>query len=464
MSSQLRAAGALRLVLGLCVLVGLAFLTPARAGAEVEGARQAPGAPRLVTLEEAYRLAQRDNPTLAVMAARVRSAAAEVGRAWSQLKPSASLNGTYTVNDPVVSIDAAAFAPPGAPPSEPIVIQRRHQFAFALQAGVPLFRGPAYQQLGVARKGVAAAQLRGVRRRQDYLLRVADAYYAGLGTHEVATALEEKVAVDQRNLAVVRARLEVGRVLRSDVVRAELVLVQDEQALRRQRNALAAAQRRVAILIGLDGLVTLRRPAEPAPVAVDEAAMLRSAVRRRADVEALRLDIAAADQASKAVRWSFLPTLDLNLLYRWQNVGGFANRRDSLAVVATLGLPLYEGGLRYANQRAAEARMAEGRAARAELTRGIAETVVQLRADLLSAEAGLVSADKAASLATVIVEEMTARYEAGTATQLDLLDATQRRLEARIELTRSRYARDMARVALAHVLGGRQPFELEAQR
>lgn len=440
----------------------LALAASARAGADA--ALGTPVGARLVTLEEAYGLAQRDNPTLEQMQARVRGATAEVGRAWSQLKPTVNLSGSYTLNDPVVSFDLGAFAPAGSPASDPIVIQRRHQLGLALQAGVPLFRGPAYQQLGVARKGVAAAELRVVRRRQDYLLRVAEAYYAGLGASEVATALEEKVGVDQQNLAVVRARLEVGRVLRSDVVRAELVLVLDEQALRRQRNALLAAQRRLAILIGLNEPIALRRPPEPAAVPADESAMLRTALNRRADVAALRLDIAAAEQARKAVTWSFFPTLDLSLLYRWQNVAGFADRRDTLAIVATLGLPLYEGGLRYANRRSAEARIAEGQAARAELARGIAETVVQLRADLLSAEAGLISADKAAALAAVIVDEMASRYEAGTATQLDLLDATQRRLEARIDLTRSRDARDLARIALAHELGQRQPFELEARR
>lgn len=455
---------ATRVVIRTVAVVALGLGWSPRALADEGPARGGEVRRRLVTLEEAYRLAQRDNPTLELMQARVRAASAEVGRAWSQLKPSVSLSGSYTLNDPVIAFDMGAFAPPGAGPSEPIVIQRRHQLGFALQAGVPLFRGPAYHQLGVARKGIAAAELRGVRRRQDYLLRVAEAYYAGLGASEVATALEEKVGVDRQNLAAVSARLEVGRVLRSDVVRAELVLVQDEQALRRQRNALLAALRRLAILIGVEQAIELQRPAEPTGVEADERSMVQTALGRRADVEALRLEIAAAAQARRAVRWSFLPTLDLNLLYRWQNVAGFADRRDALAVVATLGLPLYDAGLRYANQRSAEARIAEGEAARGELERGIAEAIVQLRAELASAEAGLISAEKATTLAAIIVDEMAARYEAGTATQLDLLDATQRRLEARIDLTRSRYARDLARVALAHTLGRSQPFADEARR
>lgn len=417
---------------------------------------------RALSLAEAYRLAVKDNPTLEGMRARVDAARAATRRVWGQLKPSASLDGSLTLNDPKVEIDTSAFSG-GSTPGQTIVIQRRYQLGYALQANVPLFVGPAYQQLGVAKKGQRAAELRFVRSRQDFLLQVADAYYTALSSGEVVAALEEKVTVDRQNLEVARARFEVGRTVRSDALRAELVLVQDEQSLRQQRNAFEAAKQQVALLIGVDEPISVSRPPEPSSPPSDAKAQLGMTLERRADVAAMTLDIAAARQSRKAVWWSFLPTVALSFLYRWQDAAGFANRKDSIAVVGSLSIPIYEGGVRYADLLSTQASIRQSQAAKAELARQIAINVVQLRAQLTSAEAGLVSAEKALSLAEVTLDEMTARYEAGTATQLDVLDATQRKLEARIDLTRSRYGRDMARLALAHAGGTFDPVSSAAR-
>jgi outer membrane protein len=418
----------------------------------------ADSAARLVGLPEAYRLAMAKNPTLEAMEARIAAAEAERRRAWAQLKPTARVSGTFTHSRPEIIVDASAFSPPGTPPGDPIVIQQQNQFGWQFEAGLPLFRGPAYQQLGVAKKGIVSARLRLERARQDYAVRVAQAYYAALGAREVVAALDDKVAVDRKNLEVARARLEVGRVTRSEVLRAELELVRDKQRRLQQQNALVAARRRVAILIGVDQTIRLERPQQPAMPALREPeGAAAKAAEHRVDLKALERDVAAARQGKKAVWWSFLPLLDLNVLYQWQEAAGFAGQRDSLAVVATLSLPLYEGGLRYAELDRARAREREAEAARRELLRQIAVRMADLTAELESAEAGIVSAKKGVALAEVTVQEMTARYEVGSATQLDLLDATQRQLQARIELTQSTYARDVARIALTHELGRFRP-------
>lgn len=427
--------------------------------ADAAGASQQPegGATRNLSLQEAYRLALSNNPTLAQLEARISAAAAETRRAWTRLQPNARIQGTFTHSQPEIVVDPSIFAPPDAEPSEPIVIQKENQFGFQIEASLPVFRAPAYQQIGVARKGRRAAELRLARARQTYPLRVADAYYGALSLREVVTALDEKVAVDRRNLAAARARLEVGQVTRSDVLRAELELVQDEQQRLQQANALSAAKRRVAILVGIPGSIELEEPGEPASPLGDANRLVGAALRGRADLAALRLDIASARQAERAAWWGFMPFLDLNFLYRWQEAAGFAGQQDSWSLVAALTLPVWEAGVRLADIDSARAQINQAMAVEAELARDIAERITQLQADLASAEAGLVSARKAVSLAEVTAEEMAARYASGTATQLDLLDATQRLLQARIDLSRSRYDRDLARLALASEVGQFKP-------
>lgn len=442
------------------VFIILALPSQARADTPAPAAEprhSAPGpAPRVLTLPQAYQLALRNNPTLQQMDARVGLAEAERRRAWARVNPTARLEGSYTFNAPEVTIDPTA-GQPGAPPSDPIVILRRFQLGFGARAALPLFEGPAYHLIGAAKKGVRAARKRLLRARQDFMLRVASAYYLALGRHEVIKALEDQLSVDRRNLEIARVRLEVGRIVRSEQLRAELVLVQDSQALRQERYTYEAAKRRVAILVGATGAIDLAKPAEPPSPLGRRAQLLRTALNHRVDIHALELDLAAARNTKTAAWWSFLPTLGLNLLYQWQEAEGFAGQQDTLAILARVNFPVYEGGVRYAELRRARATIAQSEAARAELQRDIAENIVQLRAELLSVEAGLVAARKALTLAITASDEMTARYEAGSATQIDQLDATRRRLEAQIDLIRARYTRDLARIALAHTMGRFDP-------
>jgi len=438
------------------ILVITSILVPLTAHSSTAwGAEPQPDPPgaQVLTLKRAYRLALNNNPTLEVMRARVSQADAEVRRAWAQFQPTARASGTYTYNDPEISFDPSEFAPPGTVDTGPIVIQQHHQFGFQVAASLPVFHGPAYPGLTIAETTRDAARLQLVRTRQDFLLRVADAYYRALSVSEMVTALVEKVAVDRRSLEVTQVRLSVGRAVHSEVARAKLVLVQDRQTLKAQRNLWAADRRRLAILVGFRGDVALRQPPAPPSPLASTTLMQTRAQDHRADLQALEHQVTAAQQAKRAAWWAFFPLLDLSLLYRWQQITGFAARNDSWQLVATLTFPLYEGGTRYADLRAARAQITERRAQRAELEREISATIVQLRAELVSAESAVVSTREALDLAKIAAEEMAARYEAGSVTQIDALDAYQRRLQAHIDLSRSRYTRDMARLSLSHAQG-----------
>ena len=123
----------------------------------------------------------------------------------------------------------------------------------------------------------------------------------------------------------------------------------------------------------------------------------------------------------------------------------------------TLNLPLYDGGTRYANLRESKSKIREARYKRAALRATIEGQLVRLRKEVASAEAGVISARKAVKLARVTEGDMEASFAAGAVTQLDVLDATQRHLEANIGLISGLYKRDMARLALSNALGQYNP-------
>jgi outer membrane protein TolC len=264
--------------------------------------------------------------------------------------------------------------------------------------------------------------------------------------------------VDRKHLAAAKAQFDVGQAPRASVLRADLVVTQDEQTLRVARYGLAAAQRSLAILLGADGCVDAARPAEPASLEADERSMLAEAERNRLDLRAADAAVAMAAKSKEAVWWGFFPSLDLSWVYRWTQAAGFAGKQGSWNLMLTMNVPIYDGGSRYADLRDGESKIAEAREQRRALGLEVQAELVRLRSDVESASAGVISAHKALALARTTQEDMETSYEAGAATQLDVLDASQRLLDAELALTSTLYQRDLARLALAHAQGRFDPL------
>ena len=425
-------------------LLVLTLLLPA---ATARGQR----AHRMVSLKQAYQLAMQHHPSIKVLHQRVEQARAGRYKAWSAIKPTAGMSGSFThwdeeikfeIKDPLTGKTVEAFD-----------FQKQNQFGFNLMAKVPLFVGPAYPGISAANKMVRLAELSEQDFRRGFQLQVANAYYLIVSQKEVARSLEAKLKVDRKHLAAARARLDAGQAARSAVLRADLVATQDEQALRVARNNLAAARRQLAILLGLKGTLDVTRPAEPPHPERSPDKMLRTALGQRPDYKASALSISAAQSGQLATWLGFAPTVDASWLFRWSEASAFADKKWSWSLIFTVNLPLYDGGARYADLRANEAKISAARHQRRALRDTIEGQLVRLRAEVASAEAGVVSTTKAVKLARTTAADMEVSYEAGAATQLDVLDATQRQLEAQIQHISSRYKRDMARLALSNAMG-----------
>ena len=415
-------------------------------------------ADKVVSLDQAFRMANRNHPTMEVLRERVEQAKAARYKAWSAVKPTANAQTTFTIYDRRIEL------PPFAAGIPPIVLQEKYQWGFTGIAKLPLFVGPAYPAIQMAYKQVELSRLSVLRSQKDFLLQVANAYYAVVTQKEIITSLERKVALDRKHLAAARAKLEVGQTARGDVLRAELVATQDEQQLTTAKINLAAARRQLAILLGQPGSVDVRRPTEPTSPAGDAATLTDRALRLRTDVRASALGIEIAEKGKEAAWWGFLPSLDLSWIYRWSETTGFTGDPDTWYFVFTLNIPIYDGGVRYASLRDGASKLRRSRAQHRALKASIRSEVVKLRADVASAESSVVSARKSVELARTSASDMQASYEVGAVSQLDALDASQRQLEAEINLSGSLYRRDMARLALAHALGQFNPSGTRSDR
>jgi len=210
-----------------------------------------------LTLDQAYALAIKNHPSIRILHERVAQADAAYYRSWSAIKPVLAFQGTFTHFDQEIAINMPMS-------SAPIVMQKQKQFGFSTSAQLPLFNGPAYPKIGLAKNRLEVARLTEIRSQRDFLLRVAQAYYQVVSGKEAIKSLEHKLEVSQTNLSAAKTQFQVGKAARGAVMRAELVTTQDAQNLLAQRIALQAASKQLGILIGVPGPVEVERPAEPA--------------------------------------------------------------------------------------------------------------------------------------------------------------------------------------------------------
>lgn len=414
-------------------------------------------AERVVTLPEAFRLAMKNHPSVRILQERVHQAEAARYKAWVAVKPTAYMQPNFSIYDHAAIIPASAM---GGPPGTPdIVFQKKYQWGMAMSISMPLVVAPAYPAIQAAYKQVEIARLNTVRSSRDFMLQVAQAYYAVVSQKEILRSLGTKVALGEKHLASAKAKVEVGQAARATELRADLVLTQDRQKLLVANNAVQAAKRQLAILLGIPGPVDVKRPAEPPTPDGAYQDQLQRAVQRREDLKAASLSVEAAGKGRTATWLGFLPTLDLSWNYRWTEAAGFIGDQDTWYFLFNLNIPIYDGGARYAGLRktASQIRMAKEQVR--ALKANIASEIVRHRSNLTSAEAGLVSAGKAVKLARATREDIDASFEVGAATQLDALDASQRLLEAEINLVSSMFQRDIARLSLAHAVGAFMPVK-----
>jgi multidrug efflux system outer membrane protein len=318
--------------------------------------------------------------------------------------------------------------------------------------------GRVRRQVESARATVQAnaADLEGIR--LAITAEVAADYFTLRALDAEKTALLASIEADRKSLELTRNRRAGGLVSDLDVAQAETVLKTAEAQLpaltltrSRFEHALAALTGQPASLFQLEASSLDREP----PVIPAE--LPSALLERRPDIAAAERRMAAANAGIGVTKAAFFPTVRFNGLAGFQSIdaGTLFNWPSRLwAVGPSLTLPLFEGGQRRANLRAAEAGYEEtvARYRQAVLT-AFAEVEDNLAAQRLLADehaqelAALQSARKQLEIADN-------RYRSGLVTYLQVATAQNVTLERERAVARLRGQRFAAAVALVKSLGG----------
>jgi outer membrane protein TolC len=211
-------------------------------------------------------------------------------------------------------------------------------------------------------------------------------------------------------------------------------------------------------------LATLAGLPEPERLAVEppnlspsdsEETLLQEAFARRPELQAAQERVRQFSIARRGAWLAFLPTLSAFGTQTFTNAEGFAGEESAWTVGATADWLLLDFGTRWSDVKRGRAALARMEAVLKQERDRIRDEVHAARLDVEASRAKAIASRAAADLSRATSIETLARFRAGTATQLEVIQSDRDALSAEVERIRSEGELAIARFALRHAAGNR---------
>jgi NodT family efflux transporter outer membrane factor (OMF) lipoprotein len=278
--------------------------------------------------------------------------------------------------------------------------------------------------------------------------------------HSQLKALNDILAIDRQNVELVRKQRQTGTVPDSDVIVAESQLASDETLKPGLEQQLSVAKHALAVLVG-------RAPGNWTPPDFDLATFTlphrlpvsipSQLVHQRPDIQAAEAQLHAASAQIGIATAQLYPSITLSAGVTASSLNGsnlFSPSGLIWSVAAGLTQPIFDGGMREAERRAALAAFKE---AAADYQQTVLQAFGQV-ADILQALKHdtdlLVAQRRALSMASEAVRLQRINYGSGGSGIIGLLDAQRQYQQAELGYVRAEAQRYQDTVQLLVAMGG----------
>lgn len=389
----------------------------------------APASAQSQALIDALTAAYLNNPTLLLRRARLRSTDEGVPQALSNWRPDVQMtadagysdvhntNGTGTSRD-----------------------QWRNSWGYAFDVTQPLFRGGrTLAATSEAENNVRAERARLMGVEQSVLLETISAFMDVFRDEAVLKLNINNEQVLARQLEATRDRFEVGEITRTDVHQAEARRAQAKADRIQSEGDLEASRAAYLNVVGEPAPGGLGAPEMPSGVpSAKEDALKIAAVKAPEVIASEFARLAALDNVDE-VWGELLPELELNAGYSTAFEGSAEQGHiDTADVTLNLTVPIYQQGAVYSRLREARQNAAEQTFTVDEQRRVAVETASRAWEALQTARARVDSIETQIEANVVALEGVQREASVGSRTVLDVLDAEQELLDARVSHVRAR--------------------------
>lgn len=412
------------------------------------------------TLQGALAKAYASNPTLTGARAGQRATDEGVAIQKANGRPALDVSGSYTesILKPTISFTA---------PQRTINAQT--------QLSVPIYQG------GAVRNGVKAAktrveagqaQLRGTE--MSVFSQTVAAYMDVIRDTAIVSLNLANVRVLEVNLQATNDRFEVGDLTRTDVAQSQSRLALARSDLQTAQANLITSRENYIALVG-EAPDNLEPPPQLPGLPENPDAAVQVALRDNPDIMAANKNREARAYDVKTAKASVLPTVSAftqagytNYLHSLNSSAQDANGNivegpqinKQAAAGVQINIPLYQGGRPAAQVRQSQALESQAIEQAIETERGV---IAQTRASYASWQASLEtikSAENAVSASGLSLEGVRAENSVGSRTILDILDAEQESLRARVQLVSARRNAYVAGFSLLAAMGHAEADDL----
>lgn len=426
----------------------LAILALAAVGSTV-GQQKRPKLEGPLTVAEAIRLSEQNNPGLAAARSQVLAASADVRSARSALSPQVSANSFATTG----SYNSILSSSPGVMPPYWLAVPNGGFLDQNLMLMMPLFTGGRLQALvGSSSWQQRAAEGELAEMRADVALRVEDAYLRALVANQMVAVQEAKLTAAQELLRTTQAQFEAGKGIEASVQRVQAEVSRAQRSLTSSRNEVAKALLDLDAAIGadFDSSITLADQLLLQPEIGSLPAYLEIARASRGRLLAAKARAEATSADLHAAEAQRSPQL------YGQAMGDVASRRLGTGATfgLTLSIPIFDGGRISSEVAAAKAQRSKAQAEVSEVLIAVENEVRQAWLDVETAKANSASAEASVKAAQSAYDVVALRVGAGKSILVEQLDALQALTEAKGDLAQAIYEHNIALAKLARATGG----------
>jgi outer membrane protein len=406
---------------------------------------------RADTLEWALVQAYQNNPSLNAQRATLRATDENVPQALSGYRPKLSLTATggynYQSSTSVVPLGGVLVTSPFA--------QNFYSRTIGANGTYTLFNGfqtanrarQAESQVDAARETLRVTE-------QQVLLDAATAYMNLLRDQAVLELQRRNVEVLTEQLKQTRDRFNVGEVTRTDVAQAESRLAAGRSQLLSAQSQYVTSRANYRRVIGVDpGNLAPGTPVDRLSPNVLAKAVAQGQA-QSPSVLAAAYGVDVAELAVKISEGALYPNLTVTgSVLQGQNPAFETVRLTQLSAVAQLSVPIYQGGGEYSAVRQSKETLGQQRL-NLDVNRDQARaTVVQSWGQLDAAKAQIESTTAQVNAAEIALNGVREEARVGQRTTLDVLNAQQELVNARVALVTAQHDRVVASYTLLAAVG-----------
>jgi outer membrane protein len=408
------------------------------------------------TIEAALVRAYQNNPQLNAQRASVRATDENVPQALSGYRPKVALTGSlgYQYTDTLLT---SGGTPTAVARTE--IHGTQPPRSVGLTVNQTLFNGNQTAN----RTRAAESQVSGAREAlrvldESVLLSAATIYMDYLRDSAIVEVQKSNVRVLEQTLKQTRDRFNVGEVTRTDVAQSEAQLAAGRTQLLTAEANLVTTRSNFRRIIGNEpeslapGSPVDRYLPGTLPSAVDLSLI------ENPNVTAAMFGIDVNFLQVKVNEGALLPTLSLQVAvqqaYEQQMT---INRSFGASAVAQLSVPIYQGGAEYALIRQSKESLAQQRLNLEQVRDQVRANTVTAWGQLVAGKAQVASAQAQVTASEIALNGVREEAKAGQRTTLDVLNAQQALVNARVALVTAQHDRVVASYAVLSAVGRLSP-------